>query len=353
MTSEYTALTKNLVTCYAYDALKRRISELRADGTVKQFVYDNWQEVQEITDGVLTASFVYDDGIDRPVAMITDDGVYYYHTDSRNNIAMVSDGSGAVVERYTYDPYGKATIKDGAGNPLAASGIDNAYLFSSRRHDEATGLYYYRNRMYSPALGRFLQRDPEWYTDSMNLMAYVGNNPVNNNDPFGLRADWETLQPDGWDPYSREVWEVSSPGPGAPSWYGYAEGTIVTGPIWGPAAIGLVVVAPAVGTTAAAWALTNPVAANEFASGVASGFVVGYSYLDEDVAQTPLTGYEALGSLAGAATGIVVRSAEDVISKFIENVFGDKENGIYKLRVEVDMRNHDWSSDTHPKKSKG
>ncbi|MFA5186503.1 MAG: RHS repeat-associated core domain-containing protein [Patescibacteria group bacterium] len=176
----------SLVARYAYDALKRRTSELRADGTVKQFVYDNWQEVQEITDGVLTASFVYDDGIDRPVAMITDDGVYYYHTDSRNNIAMVSDGSGAVVERYTYDPYGKATIKDGAGNPLAASGIDNAYLFSSRRHDEATGLYYYRNRMYSPALGRFLQRDPIGYQDGMNVYIYAGDNPIIWIDPYGL-----------------------------------------------------------------------------------------------------------------------------------------------------------------------
>jgi len=42
--------------------------------------------------------------------------------------------------------------------------------------------------MYSPALGRFLQRDPLGYYDSMNLFEYVGNNPGNFVDPWGL---WE------------------------------------------------------------------------------------------------------------------------------------------------------------------
>ncbi|MFM0079931.1 toxin C-terminal domain-containing protein [Paraburkholderia sediminicola] len=48
------------------------------------------------------------------------------------------------------------------------------------------GLYYYKARMYSPALGRFLQTDPVGYRDDLNWYAYVGNNPINFTDPTGL-----------------------------------------------------------------------------------------------------------------------------------------------------------------------
>src|SRR5262249_20222870 len=45
---------------------------------------------------------------------------------------------------------------------------------------------YYRARYYSPYLGRFLQRDPLGESASLNLYAYVLNNPVNGTDPSGM-----------------------------------------------------------------------------------------------------------------------------------------------------------------------
>jgi uncharacterized protein RhaS with RHS repeats len=47
-------------------------------------------------------------------------------------------------------------------------------------------LYHYKARTYSPTLGRFLQPDPIGYGDGMDMYAYVGADPVNFTDPFGL-----------------------------------------------------------------------------------------------------------------------------------------------------------------------
>jgi len=62
--------------------------------------------------------------------------------------------------------------------------------FTGQRYDSDLGLHYYKRRVYSQNLGRFLQTDPIGYTSDLNLYTYVSNNPLNLTDPMGLWGDW-------------------------------------------------------------------------------------------------------------------------------------------------------------------
>jgi RHS repeat-associated protein len=58
--------------------------------------------------------------------------------------------------------------------------------YTGREWDPETGLYYYRARYYDPKVGRFISEDPIGFAGGPNLYAYVGSDPANAVDPFGL-----------------------------------------------------------------------------------------------------------------------------------------------------------------------
>ena len=63
------------------------------------------------------------------------------------------------------------------------------FLFTGREWLKDLKLYDYRNRMYQPELGRFLQPDPKHFTaGDYNLYRYCHNDPINRSDPMGLYA---------------------------------------------------------------------------------------------------------------------------------------------------------------------
>ncbi|NRA40525.1 MAG: RHS repeat-associated core domain-containing protein [Planctomycetes bacterium] len=89
----------------------------------------------------------------------------------------MTDSNGDLVETYDYDAYGTPTIKDDQGAVLTASSVGNPYMFTGRRLDAETGLYYFRARYFDTELGRFISRDPSGYVDGMGLYGayYVPN----------------------------------------------------------------------------------------------------------------------------------------------------------------------------------
>jgi RHS repeat-associated protein len=87
-------------------------------------------------------------------------GWFYYHYDGLGNVVAISDVNGTVVESYEYDVFGEPMVYDANGTEISESSVGNPYLFTGRRFDDETGLYYYRARYYSPSIGRFMQPDP-------------------------------------------------------------------------------------------------------------------------------------------------------------------------------------------------
>jgi RHS repeat-associated protein len=104
--------------------------------------------------------------------------VYYYHYDALGSVVALSNSAGDTVQAYQYSVYGQVAASD-------PNFTANPYLFTARRFDYETGLYYYRARYYNPYIGRLLQTDPVGYSAGMNLYAYCMNNPICITDPFG------------------------------------------------------------------------------------------------------------------------------------------------------------------------
>jgi len=148
------------------DALGRRVSKT-VNGVTRVYINNaDWQEVAEYqgTAGfqpALVQSYVFGTYIDEVLCMVKPDGQrYWYSTNDLYSVYALTDSNGTVVERYMFDPYGKVTVLDANGTPRTVneSAYGNPWTFTGRRLDQETGLTYYRNRMYSTDLGRFVSR---------------------------------------------------------------------------------------------------------------------------------------------------------------------------------------------------
>ena len=175
---------------YARDPLGRRAIRQSGSNTVLLLnAGDTMLEAYNAT-GNSATSYIYEPGIDRPLAQVLSNGsIRYVHQDVLGSVVMLTDSNGVAYQSYSYDAWGKVTARDASGSVIASSAISAPWLFTGRRFDKESGLYHYRARTYSAELGRFLQMDPiKFDAGDPNIFRYVGNDPVNGTDPMGLQA---------------------------------------------------------------------------------------------------------------------------------------------------------------------
>ncbi len=114
----------------------------------------------------------------------------YYCNDANMNVTALVGTDGAVAERYTYDPYGKATVRHPTtwAEVAWADSKKNEVLFCGYRFDNETGLYHVRRRPYHPTLGRWGSRDPDDYVDGLNGYQFARASPPARLDSTGLSS---------------------------------------------------------------------------------------------------------------------------------------------------------------------
>jgi RHS repeat-associated protein len=174
---------------FGRDARNRDVKRT-IDGVTTYLIYDGWNLVAEYdAAGVLTTQYIHGPKVDEILTKITPASTTFPLADALGSTIVVSDQSGAVLERVIYsDAFGTPSFQDPAGASLAGTSTGTRFLFTGREWLPAFSLYDYRNRTYSAELGRFAQTDPiRFKAGDANLYRYVLNGPINATDPSGLK----------------------------------------------------------------------------------------------------------------------------------------------------------------------
>ena len=115
----------------------------------------------------------------------------YLHKDHLGSVVLITGMTGTVLERYSYDAWGKRRNLNGTDYTANGGHLlgETDRGFTGHEHLDHLGLVHMNGRIYDASLGRFMSADPfiaqPANLQNYNRYAYVNNNPLSYTDPDG------------------------------------------------------------------------------------------------------------------------------------------------------------------------
>lgn len=113
----------------------------------------------------------------------------WQHKDHLGSVVALTDETGAVAERLSFDAWGKRRNPNGSDDPAGALTSQATRGFTGHEMLDDVDLVHMNGRVYDPITARFTSADPrvdrKFGSQGWNRYAYVGNNPLTNIDPSG------------------------------------------------------------------------------------------------------------------------------------------------------------------------
>ncbi len=147
---------------YGRDALHRQVTDTVGSSVTDRFFSTDWQVLEtKVGSNTVTRNVWSPAYVDALVLRDRDtdsngtlDERLYSLQDAYWNVTGITNTSGTVQVQYTYTPFGVVTFGDASGAVISACTKD--WLFLHQGGEKiAAGNYDFRNRIYSPTLGRW------------------------------------------------------------------------------------------------------------------------------------------------------------------------------------------------------
>jgi RHS repeat-associated protein len=165
---------------YLNDPYGRRIGKMAGGILQAGWLWHGAQPIAQLDgNSSVVFRFIYAGG-NAPACGIQGTNTYRILTDERGSVRLVVNmADGSIAQRLDYDEFGRVLNDTSPGF--------QPFGYAGGLYDPDTSLVRFSARDYSAETGQWTARDPLYFDGGqLSLYAYVGNDPLNSNDPLGL-----------------------------------------------------------------------------------------------------------------------------------------------------------------------
>lgn len=168
---------------YTYDALDRRLSKRKDSffsAYYEHFLYDGFEEIACYKNNKSQAVKIGPPS--RPAFFFLQNALTIPVYDAKGSLKYLMDpNTKEILNRYLFDAF---------GNPIEVmEKLDNPWRYALKHYDPESSLIYFGKRYYNPSTKQWITEDPAGDIDTLNLYAFVRNNPLRYVDYAGLLAE--------------------------------------------------------------------------------------------------------------------------------------------------------------------